>query len=342
MVGRRWGLLAVVFSLSGGACSSSNSDSVNAEAGDGGASDAAASTGSEGDTSVDVGAADGGLMDGEASVVATCGGASADPAAAATVSTYLDKLAGAAPTGATRLEVTDAILKSCEVFGPSPTQNPGWDRSFCWAHLVAAIAKESGYTTALTNKDAYGMRTTQAGKANDPTVGLLQVRFSSTVRDFATLGKTASLSCAGCTFPSSLASHVKESGDSAFWAVNGPTQNLPFMKNTACNVALGTWYYYAMAMGNGNSKSFTYLDAYCAGKGTSGNLITGLLSHYAGPEDGHGVLANMGAVNGLQNTNGGAYEYVTEIKTSFDSMVSPRASHPFFLKLVPNASRYCR
>jgi hypothetical protein len=174
-------------------------------------------------------------------------------------------------------------------------------------------------------------------------VGLLQIRFSSTVHDFVAQGATAALSCVGCTFPAGLATHKDEPGDSAFWAVSGPTQNLATMKDLACNIGLGAWYYYANATSNGKPSAATYLDAYCAGQGTAGNLITGLLSHFEGPDGGNGVVPNMAGVNALQGTNAGAYQYVTELKTQFDSMVGPvSGTHPFFIKLVPSASQYCR
>lgn len=272
-----------------------------------------------------------------------CGGSAADPAAAATVSGYMDKLPFNNPTGAKRTAIIDAILKSCEVFGPSAAKDPGWDRKYCWAHLSAAINKESGYNPDSAVSDGYGTRSTAAGKANDPTVGLLQIRFSSTVRDFVGLGNSTSLSCVGCTFPAAFATHKNESGDSAFWAVNGPQQNLAKMKDIACNVALGSWYYYYNATSNGKATTPTYLSTYCGGGGTAGNLITGLLSHLQGPESGKGVLANAGQLSALQATNNGAYQYVTQIKSQFDAMVGPASgNHPFFLTLVPNKGQYCQ
>ncbi len=272
-----------------------------------------------------------------------CGGSAADPAAAATVSGYMDKLPFNNPSGAKRTAIIDAILKSCEVFGATVAKDPGWDRKYCWAHLTAGINKESGYNPDSVMPDSYGTRTTAAGKANDPTVGLLQIRFSSTVRDFVTLGNTTSLSCVGCTFPAAFATHKNESGDSAFWAVSGPQQNLAMMKDVACNVALGSWYYYYNATSNGKASAPTYLSAYCGGGGTTGNLITGLLSHLQGPESGKGVIGNPAQLNALQGSNNGAYQYVTQIKSQFDAMVGTiSGNHPFFVPLVPNKSQYCQ
>ncbi len=272
-----------------------------------------------------------------------CGGSAAEPAAAATVSDYMDKLPFNNPSGAKRAAIIDAILKSCEVFSATAAKTPGWDRKYCWAHLTAAINKESSYNPDSAVSDGYGTRSTSAGKANDPTVGLLQVRFSSTVRDFVGLGNAANLSCVGCTFPAAFATHKSESGDSAFWAVSGPQQNLAKMKDIACNVGLGAWYYYYNASSNGKASAPTYLQAYCGGGGTAGNLITGLLSHLKGPESGKGVLANQAQLNGLQTTNNGAYQYVTQIKSQFDAMVGPLSgNHPFFLTQPPNKARYCQ
>jgi len=272
-----------------------------------------------------------------------CSGSAADPAAAATVSGYMDKLPSNAPSGPARAQIIDAIIKSCDVFGPKVATAPGWDRTYCWAHLVSAILKESGYNASASIKDDYGSRGTNAGKANDPTVGLLQIRFSSTVRDYVALGPAASLSCVGCTLPAGLAAHKNEEGDSGFWAVSGPTQNMSTMTDVACNVGLGAWYYYSNATSNGKQNEVTYLDAYCGGGGTAANVITGLRSHLAGPDGGKGVIANQGALNALQGSDNGAYQYITEIKSNFDKMVgSVSGTHPFFLKLSPSAKQYCQ
>jgi len=272
-----------------------------------------------------------------------CSGSAADPAAAATVSGFIDKLPSNKPSAALRAPIIDAIIRSCEVFGPRTAKAPGWQRQYCWAHLVSAILKESGYDAAQTTADSYGKRGTSAGQANDPTVGLLQVRFSSTVHDYVEQGPLASLSCVGCTFPAGFASHANESSESAFWAVTGPTQNLSVMRDVACNVGLGAWYYYLNATANGKPSTTTYLSSYCAGQGTAGNLITGLRSHYAGPDGGRGVISNLSALNALQGTDNGGYQYVTAIKTQFDALVGPvSGTHPFFLTLSPDSTQYCR
>jgi hypothetical protein len=274
-----------------------------------------------------------------------CSGSAADPTAATTVSGYLDTLPYGDPTGTERSQVIDAILKSCYEFGP-PSTDAGWQPQYCWAHLVAAIEKESSYGASEDVLDSYGMRTvTVSGAsetANDPTIGLLQIRFSSTVHDFAGQGPQDRLACIGCTFPSTFASHQSESGDSDFWAVSGPTQNLTLMESVACNVGMGAWYYYTYATGNGNPAQVTYLSQYCSGQGTAANLITGLRSHLEGPAAANGVVANMAALAALQTSDDNAYMYVTAIKGWFDTMVgSVTGTHPFFIPLAPQIVQYC-
>ena len=266
----------------------------------------------------------------------------AEPANAATVSGYLDTLPSNAPSGTLRDEVIDAILKTCRVFSPSAAVSPGWDEKYCWAHLASAIKKESGYNPALVVKDAYGERTIGAAKANDPTVGLLQIRFSSTVRDYTVEGVRSALSCIGCNLPAPFDAQKNQQGDSTFWAVNGPSANMSLMQSTACNVGLGTWYYYISATGNGKASAPTYTTPYCNGQGTAGNLVTGLLSHLKGPGGGKGVIPNMAGVNALQTSDNNAYQYITQIKTSFDTMVGAVAgTHPFFVTLNPDTAMYC-
>ncbi len=271
-----------------------------------------------------------------------CSGSAADPAAAVTINGYIDTLPNQKPSGTVRDAIVDAVIKSCAAYGP-PLSNPGWAQEYCWAHLVAAMSKESAYNVDLSIRDSYGSRAIGAQTANDPTVGLLQVRFSSTVHDMEQQGNTDSLTCIGCTFPAGFAAHRTKAGDSPFWAVTGPPANAALMKQVECNVGLGTWYYYLNATANGNPAAVTYLQSYCAGGGTAGNLVTGLLSHYAGPSGGKGFIANMAGVNALQASNNGAYQYITLTKTLFDAMIGPVAgTHPFFIKLVPSSAQYCR
>jgi hypothetical protein len=247
------------------------------------------------------------------------------------------------PTGTERTQVIDAIIKACSEFGP-PASDTGWKPQYCWAHLVAAIEKESSYNATENVADTYSKRAIGAETANDPTIGLLQIRFSSTVHDFAAEGPLDKLACIGCTFPASFATHKNDSGggNSDFWAVSGPPQNLALMESVACNVGLGAWYYYTYATGNGNAGQVTYLDAYCKGQGTAANLTTGLRSHLEGPDGAKGVLANLAALNALQTSDSNAYNYITQIRTWFDTMMggSPTPD-PFFITLSPMPSQYC-
>jgi hypothetical protein len=273
------------------------------------------------------------------------GGACApdDPTAVARVDGYMDKLQNPPPAGAVRDEAAAAIVKACEVFGPSPSANAGFKKEHCYAHLVASISKESGYNAKVTVKDGYATRSVGGMTANDPVVGLLQIRFSSTVHEMVALGALDRLACVGCPIPASVTQHASEAGNSAFWAVSGPSQNMSLMQNVACNVGMGAWYYYVASQGNGKASAVTYPDQYCGGAGTGGNVITGLLSHLNGFEGGRGLVANQAALSALQGTNPGGYGYVTEIKTSFDAMIGPvSGTHPFFLKLAPEPSRHCK
>jgi hypothetical protein len=273
----------------------------------------------------------------------TCSTITADAAGAAIISGYMDKLANKPAAGATRTQAIEAIQKSCDAFGPDPSKNSGWSRSRCWALLVAAISKESSYNATVTVKDGYATRNINGTPANDPVVGLLQVRFSSTVHEVAALGALDRLACAGCPLPASITSRAAESGSSSFWAVTGPTQHMSLMQNVACNVAMGTWFYFVAATGNGKAASVTYPGDYCKGSGTAGNLITGLRSHLRGFEGGRGIVANQGALNALQGTDSASYNYVTAIKTSWDAMIGPvGGTHPFFDLMPAQPQRYCK
>jgi hypothetical protein len=275
----------------------------------------------------------------------TCSGAAEDPTAASTISCFLDTLPYNNPKDPARTQIIDAIIKACVEFGPPPASNPGWMQEYCWAHLTAAIEKESSYTVASNVADTYGMRTIKINSttnetANDPTMGLLQIRFSSTVHDYEQLGPLDHLACVGCTFPDSFAAHKSDSGDSDFWAVTGPTQNLDLMTNVACNVGLGAWYYYTYATGNGNASKVTYLSDYCKSGGTGADLVTGLLSHLEGPDPAKGVITDMAGLTALGTTSGG-YMYVNQIMLWFNKMVTVSGTSPFFLPLMPNKAQYC-
>ncbi len=276
------------------------------------------------------------------------GGGSGDPAAcevapadAAAVSAFIDTLPYAPPDDAARAEVVSAIVKTCAFFAPAGA--PGYTKRHCWAHLASSIHTESAYDAHALVTDAYAKRAIGRAAANDPTVGLLQIRFSSTVHDYASYGPTDALACIGCTLPSSLAAHLDESGDSTFWAIDGPTANMAFMKTRSCNVALGAWYYYVNATGNGDATRTTYIADYCGGGGAAANLVTGLRSHLDGPSVGRGVIPDMSGLSLLASTDPGAYDYVSTTKQWFDGMIGPATGmHPFFVRLPPSRAQYCR
>jgi len=236
--------------------------------------------------------------------------------------------------GGQRDAIISAIVKTCEQFGPPAASNPGWKPEYCWAHLTGAALKESSYTPTLNDteaspgRDQYSVRLLPSGKtAYDPTVGLLQIRFSSTVKDYNQYGPRAAMTAIGCTFPD--LGHTTENGDSDFWAATGAKANMAMMTNVACNVALGAWYYYVNATGQGTQSKTIYVYNYCsAGCGqlcpTAATLTVGLLSHLNGP-------------SGAYRTDSGSLGYVSAIKTTFQQCLGGTlpSPDPFTVKLNP-------
>ena len=262
-----------------------------------------------------------------------------DPDATTTVGTYLNKLGSAGPKGTLRTQVIDTVIRACDAFAP-PARSGGWQRRYCWAHLASEMLKESSYNPASLVMDSYATRAVGSETANDPTVGLLQIRFSSVVHDFVAQGPTDRLSFIGCTLPASLTSHKSEAGSSSFWAVTGPTANRSLVQSVACNVGFGAWYVYMNATGNGKSTGGTYLSDYCAGKGTTANLVTGFRAFLEGPTAAYGVVGSMSQ---LQSADGSGHAYINAMKTTFDAMVGAvSGTHPFFLSLSPSTKTYCR
>lgn len=335
--------MVIAFGLAAGCggddATSAAPDGGSQGGGDGGARDGSSTGGNDGDSAGP--AEDSGVIEGPDGSVFGCGGASADPAGAAAIDGYMKKLPNPPPAGTTRTEAIDAILKACVAFGPPPGAS-GWKQEYCWAHLVAAISKESGYVPTGAAKDAYATRTVNGQTANDPTVGMLQIRFSSEVHDIVQLGSLTHLACAGCPLPASITSHAND--NDTYWAVTGPSANMSTMTNVACNVGIGAWYYYLAATSNGRASKVTYSDEYCAGGGTAANLVTGLMSHLLGPDGGKGVqVASDAQLTALKSSNGGAYGYVSEIKGNWDKMIGPvSGTHPFYLLLAPNPTEYCK
>lgn len=265
-----------------------------------------------------------------------------DPDALATVSGWFDNEDvipswATANMGGARDAIIDALIKSCEMFGPEPASNPGWIEEYCWAHLTSSMLKESSYQPTLNDtenspgRDSYSVRTVAGGAtAYDPTIGLLQVRFSSTVKDYTQYGPRDAVAYIGCDFPE--LGHENESGDSDFWAVTGPTQYMSLMTDVACNVALGSWYYYLYATGNGVEGQPIYAYDYCElDRGTPATLTVGLLSHLNGP-------------SGAYRTDAGSNDYLTNIRATFTACMGGTlpSPDPFTISLQPNPGQYCR
>ena len=100
---------------------------------------------------------------------------------------------------------------------------------------------------------------------------------------------------------------------------------IDWMEDVHCNIALGAWYYYYNATGNGNPPC--YIHGYCTGScAAAGNLVIGLLSHLNGPDDPYTNRDN----------------YIDDIKSWFDNMIIPSPSpHPFDVTLTPAPELYC-
>jgi hypothetical protein len=304
----------------GAGAQSSSGGSGNSPGGAGNGAGAASSGGNQG-----AGAAtSGGSGTGASGSGATGGsGGTADPDAAARVSGWIDQLPDYAHTnmGGNKDAIVDAVVKSCIEFAPPGDE---W-QIYCEAQLTASMLKESSYTPDLVVMDGYATREVEGQAGTDGTMGLLQVRFSSTVNDYNSFGPLDAMSRIGCEFPAF--GHENDGGNSLFWTVTGPTDNLAFMHSIPCNIGLATWYYYYAATGNGAPPIYVY--QYCNGEGVAADLVTGLLSHLRGP-------------GGAKDEPTDSDPYVTEIKTWFDMFVGAVEPHPFRLPLSPNPGQYCR
>jgi hypothetical protein len=249
----------------------------------------------------------GGVSTATGGVVATggagAGGATAvDPTVSAAIEACMSKL----PYGATdlsaaqRAPIITAIINTCAEFAPPGAE---W-QTYCQMFLVAAINAESSYDTQAGTQGASG----------DPSVGLLQIRFSSVVRDFADYGPINALTRIGCNFGTVTSSDSYATKSAMMLDVN-------------CNVAIATWYYFIFASGNGGS-SVVWVDQYCSGEGVAGNLHIGIASFLMGGDAAHTSLS-------------GADFYYNEIKGWFDPCVTYTGTHPFELSIQPNVKKYC-
>ena len=233
----------------------------------------------------------------------TGGATSVDPNVSAAISACIDKLpyGGSTLSAAQRAPIITAIVNACAQFAPPGAQWQTW----CQMFLAAAINAESSYNTQAG----------ATGAAGDPSVGLLQIRFSSVVLDFANYGPIDALTRAGCNFG------TVTSSDS--YATKGT-----MMLDVNCNVAIGAWYYFIFASGNGGS-TVVWVDQYCMGGGVAGNLHIGMASFLMGGDAAHSSLY-------------GADYYYNEINGWFDPCVTYTGMHPFELAIQPDTSKYCR
>lgn len=259
-------------------------------------------------------------------------GGTADPAAIARVTGYLTNRSSGLPNYAydnidqnfgtpTEFDVlVHAIVMSCAEFAPS---EPNWIE-YCEAVLTSAIVAESSYDPNANNLDGYGTRDVNGTTANDPTVGLLQIRFSSTVQDYNSFGPLDKIAAIGCTWPPELSGKT----DPVFWATSGGATYLSFMQDVSCNVGLAAWYYFTNATGNGGATP-VYSYQYCQGSGIAGNMVIGLLSHLMGP--------------GFPRPPDANNPYVTGIKGRFATLLGGLPDpDPFATTLVPEVAKYCR
>ena len=237
---------------------------------------------------------------GEGTGGASSGCPGADAAEFAQVSGWLDNsiAPGALPgyaydnidsvfgRGAAFDELACSIAMSCLQFAPS-----GWLRE-CEDVVTSAIVAESSYNPESVVEDSYG-------GAADPTVGLLQIRFSSTVQDYNYYGPLEKIEAIGCSWPSELPGQAQEE---TFWRNQG-SNYLSFMQSVPCNVGLASWYYFYNATGNGGPTA-TWIHDYCAGNGTGGTMVVGLLSHLMG--------------GGYERSNDGTHPYPWGIECCAD------------------------
>ncbi|MDP9000234.1 MAG: hypothetical protein M3O46_09005 [Myxococcota bacterium] len=157
-------------------------------------------------------------------------------------------------------------------------------------------------------------------------MGLLQIRFSSTVHDYNYYGSQPKMAAIGCSWPLAL---ISQADVASFWRANGGTVgNLSFMEDPACNIGLATWYYFLNATGNGGANA-VYAAQYCQGMGSAGDVVIGLISHLMGP----------GFARPADPNNA----YPAGIKTRFAKLLGGLPSpDPFTVSLSPMVTQYCK
>jgi hypothetical protein len=246
------------------------------------------------------------------------------------------------PAGAAFDKLACSIAMSCVEFAPMEAD---WLRK-CEAVIASAIVAESSYNPNSVVTDAYATRAVSGTTANDPTVGLLQVRFSSTMHDYNYHGPMVKMAAIGCAWPPELQTQADAA---TFWAATGGTTYLTFMQDVACNIGSAAWYYFYNATGNGGG-SAVWISDYCGGKGIAGNMVVGLLSHLQGGSYARPADANNPYPWGIEccscgNPSGCACTGCTGRFVAFMgiSTASSRPSpDPFLETLTPEPTKYCR
>ena len=246
------------------------------------------------------------------------------------------------PAGAAFNKLACTIAMSCVEFAPMETD---WLRK-CEAVLTSAIVAESSYVPTEVVNDSYSTRSVNGVTASDPTVGLLQIRFSSTVHDFNYFGSLPKMAAIGCSWPAAL---TTQADTATFWATAGATTYLSFMQDPACNIALASWYYFYNATGNGG-QSAVYISNYCAGSGVAGTMVTGLLSHLLGgayprPADAtnaypFGIECCAGGNPSVTTCNGCSGRFAAFM--GIGTTASRPNPDPFQERLVPEVAKYCK
>jgi hypothetical protein len=234
-----------------------------------------------------------------------------DPEDAERVSGYIDVLPWgqeALDDAGKREKFIEAVIRACAEFAPGDEEWQIW----CQAFLVAAACRESSLQIDLVHWDI-----------QDPPVGLLQIRFGSVVRVFDTYGNKEALERIGCAWPD-----FSGLGDED-WA-NPGLEHIQWLQDVQCNVGLGAWYYFLMASGNGAPPY--YVHNYCAGDGTPGNLVIGMLDYFGGP----------GTSAGFDENDPYSHYYVAPVKEYFDNMIIPTPEpHPFIRPFETDICQHC-
>lgn len=222
------------------------------------------------------------------------------------------------PLGAKRDRLVNAIVGACTAFAPPL---PSW-QVYCEAIISSAIVSESTYNPNEVVMDAYATM----GGHDDPTVGLLQIRLSSTVHDYNYFGLLPTITAIGCAWPAALTSLA--SGDATWFTLGGTATYVTFMEDPACNVPLAAWYYFMNATGNGGPNP-VYASNYCGGQGIAGDVVIGLLSHLLGPA--------------FPRPPDATNAYPVGIKYRFMNLLGGLPSpDPFTVTLSPMVPQFCR